>query len=153
MESIEVVTEGNKTTITFKGNHIDREDFMDEARGFTHSFLRKQLDNPPSSAFDWIFREMIKNLYDHGTGKGTLVMINTDDYFEFQFIDGNPTKIDFNEISNRENWVKKTDKNFNIGLKGMFDVAETYNLNLVVDDSKGGIHYSGKYSKPKAPPE
>lgn len=153
MESIEVVTEGNTTTVTFKGKHAEKEDFMDEARGFVHSFLKKQLGNPPSGALDWMFKEMMKNLYDHGTGEGRLVMTNNEEYFEFQFIDDNPEVFGFSQINKKENWVKKSDSNFNIGLSAISDISATHNMNLVIDDSKGGIHYSGKYFKPKAPPE
>jgi len=62
---------------------------------------------------------MIKNIFDHGTGKGVLTLIKDGSNYYFEFIDHNQEKVDFDQIykiSKDNGWVKKTSNNRNRGL-------------------------------------
>jgi len=148
MNPIQVTTQGNKTIIVFNGEGFDRDDFVSEARLFLHTYFEdseRAFYNPLA----YIFRELIKNLYDHGTAKGSLEMIDTPECFQFNFIDDNDKKFDFSEIKGGANWVKKSSKNFHVGVSAVMDICETHGITLTVDDTKGGLNYFGIYPKVK----
>ena len=95
----------------------------------------------------YVLKEMVKNIYDHGTGVATLVLVDTPSLFSFEFNDGNSDLINFSSAANSYNWVKKSDRNFGHGLSRITDICKSCNINLTIDDTKGGINYSGLYPK------
>ncbi len=146
MHPIQVTTEGNKTTIVFNGEGFDRDDFVSEARLFIHNYFG-QSERSFYNPLVYIFRELIKNLYDHGIAKGSLEMIDTEEYFQFSLIDDNDKLFDFAKIKSGTNWVKKSGKNFHVGVSTVIDICETHGITLTVDDTKGGLNYFGNYPK------
>jgi len=144
---IKVEVKGNKLTMAFLGNdNVDKDDFLEEA---TDYLFLNWFDGRMHLIFVLI-REMIKNIFDCGTGKGILTLNKNGDNYEFEFIDHNPQKINFVEICkiNKDNgWVKKSSSNCNVGLSMIQSLGKEEGVTLVIDDSKGGINYSGSYSK------
>lgn len=145
-KSIEVLTDNSKTTITFLGKNVDREIFLSESLNYLAKILPKRIKTPLLH----IFMEVIKNIYDHGIGKATLTIIDHEDYLEFTFIDLNPIIINFSQVTDPDKWVQKSEENYGFGLeliKGIVEVEEN-KIDLNIDDTKGGINYSGKIKKP-----
>lgn len=96
-----------------------------------------------------LLREIIKNVFDHGSGEGVLKLRREGKWYEFEFIDSNPLFVSFAEACKVEKdagWVKKTDSNCNVGMSQIQLIAKEKGMTLEVDDTKGGINYRGSYS-------
>lgn len=142
---VKVLVEGNKLTMTFLGNeNIDKEDFIGEISEYLFLYwfeCRMHI-------IFVLIREMVKNIFDHGTGKGVLTLIKNGETYEFEFIDHNPQMVIFEEIIkiNKGNgWVKKSSTNCGVGLSIIKTIGKEKEVTLIIDDTKGGINYSGSY--------
>lgn len=142
-----VIIKENK--LVFKTNKVPnaiKDDYIDEIA--TYLFLG-WFDHNMHIIFVMI-REMFKNVYDHGTGEATLTLIKNDKNYSFEFIDHNTEIISYDKcckIEKGRDWVQKSDSNRNRGMWMINSLAKEEGITLNVDDTKGGINYSGTYLK------
>jgi hypothetical protein len=149
MGTIEVTNEGIKTTIAFDKADEDRDDFISRVRQAIHKELFERKNTEMFHNLTVMFREMVKNVCDHGNGKAVLsITENTDGTVEFEFIDGSEKIVSFAEIQGgqgSDNWVKKSRSNCGVGLSMILIGYKELGLEQRIDDTKGGISYYGKY--------
>ena len=146
-KSLEIIQTDGKTTIVFKGKEQGRDDFLGEFYTIFLSIFKVKGESFYKPLL-YLFKEAVKNIYDHGTGKATLIMTETLESFSFEFIDENPVLVKFTDVNGNENWVKKSEHNFGVGLQSIIRICKTCNITLKIDDTKGGIHYYGLWPKP-----
>lgn len=134
------VRDGNTLTITFLGNqNVERDDFKGEAYREIYNFYKGH------QQLFLLLREAIKNLYDHGTGRGVLTLIKCHQYYGFELIDHNPQLVNFEAGRDGGTWVKKSKSNFGVGMNMIYGYKDRDCSQLCIDDTKGGINYSGYY--------
>lgn len=161
MGSIKKEVVGDKTIFTIDGTGLTREEFRDD---FVDAFWPKPremhakcvlddcgLDRSQIKHLTQMLLEMIKNIYDHGNKKAVLEIWWQETIFHFNFIDGNEKMVNLAEC--KKNWTKKSENNFGHGtslIKGhMEQIFDSY----LIDDTNGGINYSGQvdYVKNQTP--
>ncbi len=113
MESVKVEEEKPDKYIkmVFSGKTSSREDFLDLS--ITHLFL--YFFNSSMHVVLVLIREMIKNIYDHGTGEGILILKKEGLDYEFDFIDNNKEIVNFDNlctVKSNNGWTKKSKKQF-----------------------------------------
>lgn len=143
---IEVHVSGNLLTMTFLGTiGVERDDFLEEA----HDYLFLNWFDKEMHPLFRLLREIIKNVFDHGTGEGILELRKEGGCYEFQFIDHSPFLISFAEICkiNKDNgWTQKSSQNRNHGMQLIQSLSKEKGMTLEVNDSNGGIDYRGTYN-------
>lgn len=146
---IDVDVEGEKLTMKFLGNEgVDKDDFLSESMMY---LFTRWFDQRMHIVFRLV-REAVKNMFDHGTGKGMLTLIKTNEWYGFEVIDHNPELIEFERIReldrHKDNgWVKKSPSNCNVGLSMIVNYGSHPGMQLCIDDTKGGINYSGVFDR------
>jgi len=145
--SIEVRQIGTTTIVDFLGKVKKRNDAVTEFIVWIQEYL-KDTEEAWHKPFVKVLMEIVKNIYDHGNGKATLTLINNELAVAFKFVDHNPALIIFDGLDDPKVWKKKTEHNFGHGLRMIQSIAKQFSMNLEIDDTKGGINYSGSYTKP-----
>jgi hypothetical protein len=149
MGTIEVSKDGIKTTFAFDKADEDRDDFISRIRHAIHKELFERKNTELFHNLIVMFREMVKNVCDHGNGKAVLTITeSTDSAVEFQFIDGSEKIVSFAEIQagqSSDNWTKKSRSNCGVGLSMILIGYKELGLEQRIDDTHVGISYFGKY--------
>ena len=137
---------GTITTLILINNECDREDYVYDVLEWLYQYLF-ELGQQPNGVISKLIGEMIKNTYDHGNGAAVIVIDNQEYYFDVDFIDLNPTKVDLNTISKGDNWVRKSALNHGIGLNKIQIMGNVECERFVTSDELGGIDYSFRFVK------
>ena len=150
----------DKTVFIFDGTGLSREEFRDN---FVDAFWPKPrhmhvkyvledlgLDIPQIKHLTQMLLEMVKNIYDHGNKKAVLEVWWVEKIFHFNFIDGNSEMINLTEC--KKNWTKKSENNFGHGTQIIKSHMEQIFDSYLIDDTSGGINYSGQIDYTKAKP-
>jgi hypothetical protein len=149
MGTIEVTKDETKTTITFDKSDEDRNDFVYRVRLIIHEQFFKRENTELFHNLIVMFREMVKNVCDHGNGRAVLsVSEHSDSSVEFEFVDGSEELVSFADIRNGRNtddWQKKSDSNCGVGLSMILYGYKALGIEQRIDDTKGGISYFGRY--------
>ncbi len=136
----------NKLEMTsFLRKDMVRDDFIEE---FTTYLFMNWFDQRCSIVYVLI-REMYKNVFDHGIREATLILNRVGNDYTFEFIDHNSKIVSFTEcceIEKDKDWVQKCESNCNAGMWYIQSLGKEKGVILNVDDTKGGINYSGSYT-------
>lgn len=150
MGTIEVTNNGIKTVIAFDKGDEDRDDFVSQVRVAIHQQFFERKNTELFHNLIVMFREMIKNVCDHGNGKAILTVTeDSDGIVEFGFVDGSEELVSFGYIrdeKNSGNWVKKSSSNCGVGLSMIMIGYKELGIEQRIDDTNGGISYFGRYS-------
>ncbi len=121
----------------FDGTVTDRKEFLKQIRAAVTELTGERM------TLDVLINEIVKNIFDHAHGLGHLVIRSKEGSFEFEIKDDGQgshnyenCSVDFRLIDNGIN--------FGIGLKTIRDLAQSLNIDLKIDTSKG-FSYSGIY--------
>lgn len=139
-----IVVEGNRTTVKFLGKTLSRHTYMIDFMEFLVRDYLGLKKTQYSNAFVHIMLEAVKNIYDHGNGKATIILIQDHQSITFDLKDGNSKKISFLESSDLSKWKKVSGHNCGHGLGLIKNHYSNFVTDFIIDDSKGGINYSGK---------
>jgi hypothetical protein len=137
---------GTITTLILINNECDREDYVYDVLEWLYQYLF-ELGQQPNGAISKLIGEMIKNTYDHGNGAAVIVLDNQKNYLDVDFIDLNPVKVDYITLSKGDNWVRKSDRNYGVGLNMIQTMGNVECERFVISDENGGIDYSFRFVK------
>ncbi|MBP6858096.1 MAG: ATP-binding protein [Candidatus Pacebacteria bacterium] len=123
--------------IKFDNNIKDRDEFLQKVRMPVINFTKETM------RLDALIHEILKNIYDHAEGKGSLYISKAGNEFEFYISDEGTELFDIKSCI--QNWQPKNkDVNFGIGLNLINQLADSLNIKLIIETSKG-FSYRGIY--------
>jgi hypothetical protein len=136
---MEYKKEKNGFTLIFKGKRTPREKLLNEFDTIAFLFFSKTFAGSHMPLLLIVFfREMVKNIYDHANGRGSMKIKKNEKKKIVSFDVLNESNND-SETEKKE-WVKKSPNNFGIGLKMITGTAEDPLIHL----EKNGYHYWGE---------
>lgn len=128
----------NVLTMRFDGTVQNRREFLRRIRVIIIDLVGS------TSVFDALINEIAKNIYDHAHGLGSLVIEILDGSFNFEVMDDG--KISHNyEYCRNNSTLKGNLTNCGIGLGIIKDLAESEEIDLRIDTSRGFL-YSGTFT-------
>ncbi len=135
-------TDEKSIAMEFCGIAVKRNIFLKE----THIAISKLMGH--EIMFIHLIHEIAKNIYDHAKGKGSLIITQKDNSFEFEIKDNGQESYDFNLCKNNSRLIGN-EINFGIGLFLITEIAKSLKIDLKIDTSKG-FRYSGIYTPKKS---
>ena len=128
---------------TFSGNHVPRNLFISVFLHEAVDFIGFN-DGRPLAQF---LLEIVKNIYDHGGGKGYAVLHKKGRIIEFELIDLGTQRFDWSEVRRRGSTKANQPgnrENYGLGLGMIEDIAKDLKIDLAIDTSCG-FGYKGTY--------
>lgn len=126
--------------LQFDGTITDRSQFLHEIRDLVTKFTKEIM------TLDAVINEIVKNIFDHADGRGSLVIRRLKGGFlEFHIQDEGKETHDFEYCRTHSRLAGKTGHNYGIGLDMITDLAGGLGIHLKVDTCRG-FSYSGVYT-------
>ncbi len=130
-----------KLELFFDGEDLNRQNFLSHVGAAVRIFIGETM------TLDALVNEIVKNIFDHAGGKGFLLITKDQGGRNFEFIirDEGQGSYDFEKCLTGPSRLAGNKINCGLGLGIIRDLAESLNIDLSIDTSKG-FSYSGKYT-------